>query len=101
MSLNARTRAALEGEGFACASVESYNYFTKRKHDLFGCFDIVAIGRGNVLFVQVTSASNASSRRHKILDCTALPAIREAKVLIVLSTWRKVKNRWTETREFL
>lgn len=39
-----------------------------RRHDLFGCIDIVAIREGAILGVQATSGSNAAARVTKIRE---------------------------------
>jgi hypothetical protein len=52
-----------------CGIVERYCSFTKRRHDLFGCIDLIALdgGRG-ALGIQVTSGSNHSARVKKTLE---------------------------------
>jgi len=62
MTLTLRTTKLLRDQGYTVATVEYYNYFTKRKHDLFGCIDLLAIGNGETLAIQVTSKSNMSAR---------------------------------------
>jgi hypothetical protein len=76
------------------ALVEHYNAFTKRKHDLFGCIDLLAIGNGETVAVQVTSKDNLSSRRHKIEEADAYPEMLRSGWRIVLHGWYKDSNRW-------
>ena len=45
-----------------------------RRRDLFGFIDVVAVGHGELLLVQVTSRSNLMSRVSKIRDECAAPA---------------------------
>jgi len=100
-TLTARTRKALEEEGYLVATVEYYNAFSKRKHDLFGCFDLLAISPGHRVFVQVTSDSNASSRRGKILSSPYFDRFVSAGFSILLSTWSKDGRFWVESREWI
>jgi len=94
MSLTARSTALLRERGFIVATVEHYNAFTKRKHDLFGCIDLLAIGNGVTVAVQVTSKSNLSARKHKIEEAEAYPEMLRSGWKVVLHGWFKEKNRW-------
>ncbi|NBS70382.1 hypothetical protein EBT31_15940 [bacterium] len=94
MSLTARSTAHLRDLGYMVATVEHYNSFTKRKHDLWGCIDLLAIGNGETVAVQVTSKSNLSARRHKIEEAEAYPEMIRSGWRIVLHGWWKEKNRW-------
>ncbi len=94
-SLSNRTVHALRDEGWPLVQiVEHYNTFTKRRHDLFGIIDVLAVGDKGILMVQVTSKSNMSSRIHKIADSEAIDHIREAGIGVEVHGWYKEKNRW-------
>lgn len=93
-SLTTRSKALLTEQGYLVATVEHYNAFTKRKHDLFGCIDLLAIGNNETVAVQVTSKSNLSARRHKIEDAEAYPEMLRSGWRIVLHGWYKEGNRW-------
>lgn len=94
MSLTARSTAHLRDLGYIVATVEHYNSFTKRKHDLFGCIDLLAIGNGETVAVQVTSKPHLANRRHKIEEAEAYPEMIRSGWKIVLHGWFKEKNRW-------
>ena len=94
MSLTARSTALLRERGFIVATVEHYNAFTKRKHDLFGCIDLLAIGNGETVAVQVTSKSNLSARKHKIEEAEAYPEMLRSGWKVILHGWVKENNRW-------
>lgn len=94
MSLTARSTAHLRDLGYMVATVEHYNSFTKRKHDLWGCIDLLAIGNGETVAVQVTSKSNLAARRHKIEEAEAYPEMLRSHWRVVLHGWFKEKNRW-------
>ena len=93
-NLTARSKVHLSELGYLVALVEHYNAFTKRKHDLWGCIDLLAIGNGETIAVQVTSRSNLSARRHKIEDAEAYPEMLRSGWRIVLHGWYKENNRW-------
>tara|TARA_R110000868_G_scaffold81801_1_gene231323 strand:- start:360 stop:668 length:309 start_codon:yes stop_codon:yes gene_type:complete len=93
-SLTARSTVHLRDLGYLVATVEHYNSFTKRKHDLWGCIDLLCIGNGETVAVQVTSKSNLSARRHKIEEAEAYPEMLRSGWRIVLHGWYKEKNRW-------
>ena len=68
MSPTARTLKLLKDRGHAAGVVERYNSFTKQRHDLLGCIDIVAAaGLGGVQGWQATSDSNLASRVAKAI----------------------------------
>lgn len=96
---NKRTLALLEAEDYLAVVVERWDAFSRRRHDLFGILDIVALGVGHTLGVQVTSRNNMSSRRTKILTSPALPFIRDAGWRIELWGWDKPAHRWRLKRE--
>lgn len=93
-SLTARSKWMLEGDGYIVAIVEHYNAFTKRKHDLFGCIDLLAIGAGDTIAVQTTSRSNMAARRHKIQDSDAYPEMIRSGWRVQIHGWFKEGNRW-------
>lgn len=91
---NPRTMRRLEGRGYTCQVVESWNSFARVRQDLFGILDILAVGQGRTLGVQVTSRTNVSSRVRKILDSPVLPELLAAGWTVEVWGWEKVKNRW-------
>jgi hypothetical protein len=93
-SLTSRSVDYLRKEYPLVQVVEHYNYFTKRRHDLFGILDILCVGPDNVLGVQTTSRGNISSRIRKIEDSDAISHLREANILIHVHGWDKKNNKW-------
>ena len=100
MTPSQRTVAHLRKLGYQTANVEHYNYFTKRKHDLFGCIDILAIGNGETLAVQVTSKSNMSARIKKIEASEALPEMLRSGWRVIVHGWFRKENGRYELKEF-
>ena len=70
---NGRVLATLRDLGYVCQVVERWDAYTRRRYDLFGIIDVLAIGNGLTLAVQVTSRGNMSSRRRKIQAAPELP----------------------------
>jgi len=96
-----RSLALLREEGYHCEIVEKWNSFTRTRKDLWGWADILAIRRGEVLAVQVTSGSNTSAREKKIADSEITPKVREAGIRIEVHGWRKLKVGWACKRIIL
>lgn len=97
-----RTLKKWRAAGYQCAIVEYWHSFTKTRRDMFGLFDIVAIGNGEVVFIQTTSRDNIASRIWKIEDPKnhdLICAIREAGVRIVAEGWGKMASGKWECRE--
>lgn len=69
---NGRVLKMLGDLGYHAEVVERWDAFSRRKHDLFGIVDILAVAEGHTLAVQVTSRGNMSARRIKAV---AAPAI--------------------------
>jgi hypothetical protein len=100
MTPSQRTVAHLRKLGYQTANVEHYNYFTKRKHDLFGCIDILAIGNNETLAVQVTSKSNMSARIKKIEASEALPEMLRSGWRVIVHGWWRGDNGRYQLKEF-
>lgn len=100
MSLSLRSKKHYEALGYKVATVEYYNAFTKRKHDLFGCIDLLAVGNGETIAIQVTSKSNMSARIKKIEESDALPEMLRSKWRVVVHGWFKGTNNRYQLKEF-
>ena len=94
--------AYLRDLGYRVEVVEKWNAFTKTKKDLFGCIDLIAIGNGETLAVQVTSRSNMAARRDKILAAEAFPDMIRSGWQVWLHGWAKNRsNRWEIKAELM
>ena len=93
-NLTPRSMAEMRERGYQVATVEYFNAFTRRKHDLFGCIDLLCIGNGETVAVQVTSRDNISSRRHKIEENEAYPEMLRSGWKILIHGWDKDGSRW-------
>ncbi len=73
------TTRLLRAEGWPLVEVvEHWDSFSRRRHDLFTIFDVIAVGPLGTLGVQMTSRRNMASRRKKITEYEHIGAIREA-----------------------
>ena len=86
--------------GYKCTVVESYCSFSKRKKDLFGIFDVLAVGQGQTIGIQITSKSNMSARIKKIEECEFLPEIIGAGWRIIVIGFYKKENGRYAYKEF-
>jgi len=86
-----RTLKLLRDEGYTAQVVERWCSFTKRRHDLFGIIDVLAIKDGETLAVQTTSGSGVSARLKKMLASDTLEQILKAGWNVHIHGWRKTK----------
>jgi len=88
------SKSALVAQGYAVWIVEHWNSFTHRRVDLFNAWDLIAVRKDEVLFVQTTSGSNVSARVKKIAANEYTDVIREANIRLEVHGWakRKVKR---------
>ena len=97
-SPTSRSLELLRAEGWLVDVVERWIPGARIRKDLFGIFDLIGIRGTETLAVQTTSASNVSSRIHKIEDSEHLAKVREANWKIEAHGWAKRKGRWTCVR---
>lgn len=89
----ARTLQRLRKDGYTAGVVERFCSFTKRRHDLFGCIDVVAVSTEHgTLGVQATSGSNLASRVTKSLWIPELCVWLAAGNRFECWGWRKLKH---------
>jgi hypothetical protein len=100
MTPSQRTIAHLKELGYKTANVEHYSFYTKRRHDLYGCIDILAVGNCETLAVQVTSKSNMSSRIKKIQESEYLAEMLRSNWRVIVHGWWKNKSNRFELKEF-
>lgn len=88
MSPTQRSLKYLRDEGYLVAIVEHWQPFARIRKDLWGWADLLAIKRGEVLAVQVTS-EGVANRVKKITDSETIGRVREAGVRVEVHGWRK------------
>lgn len=90
-----RSLALVKERGFQPWIVEYWNSFSRKRVDLFGIFDILAVGNGETLAVQTTSRGNISARVRKIADSEYIAGCRESGWRVEVHGWDKGPNgRW-------
>ena len=75
--------------------VEHWNHFAHIRQDLYQFADILVLypDRKGCTFVQVTSGSNVSARKHKILANEYAPLVLSSGNTIEIHGWRKVGKK--------
>jgi len=90
MTNTARTLKYYRDLGYYCWIVERYNYFTKKRTDLFNIIDIIAIGQNTI---GIQSCGQAFSEHdHKIRESMYLEPWLKAGNKLILMGWRRVKK---------
>ena len=88
----------LRERGYEPWVVEYWNSFTRRRVDLFGIFDILAVGNGETIAVQTTSRSNMSARAKKIAESEYISGCRDAGWRIEIHGRYKDKRGWWQLK---
>ena len=91
-----RSKKLLEDEGYLVAIVERRNPYARIRQDLYGLFDLLAVGGAEgTVAVQTTSSSNVATRVAKITASDHVGMVRKAGWTILVHGWRKNKaGRW-------
>jgi hypothetical protein len=91
----------LRKQGYRAEVVEHWNAYAHVRQDLFGAFDILALGKfaqkWSVIAIQTTGATNLSTRREK-LSHEASEAVSEcilSGVVCLIHGWKKLGRIWT------
>ena len=87
VQLTPKSKKLMEERGYLVGKTEHWNSFAGIRQDLFGFIDLLAIGAGFTVGVQVTSKANISSRVKKIRES------KEAKLLLE-SGWTLIVHGW-------
>jgi hypothetical protein len=98
---NQRVLKSLRDDGYIAEVVERWDAFSRRRHDLFGFIDILAVGHGETKAIQVTSRDNMASRRRKMLASEELKALLQAGWSVELWGYDKPEFRWRRKVEML
>lgn len=89
-----RTLNKLRKDGALPWKTEYYNQWSRKRHDMYGWCDLVAMMPGNYLLgIQATSGSNVSARVKKILGIPEAKRWLECGLKIEVWGWRKVKKK--------
>jgi len=96
MTPTQRSLKYLRDEGYLVAIVEHWQPFARIRKDLWGWADLLAIKRGEVLAVQVTS-EGVANRVAKVTNSETIGRVREAGIRVEVHGWRKnAKGRYIQ-----
>lgn len=99
-----RTLAYCKKQGWLPAVVEKWIPQVRRRNDLYGGIDLVAMrpGEPGLLGIQATSNSNAAAREHKLAALPTMVEWLKAGLDLEVWGWRKLKvgkaHRWRVSR---
>jgi hypothetical protein len=110
MSPTARTQLRLRVEGYIVANVEHWNPWAKRRQDLFGFIDTLAVNQREFLAIQSSTGAHHAERVDKVREALRRLPMLGNFMRIEVWTWservvrnqdgRKAKRkRWTLRRE--
>lgn len=83
-----RSLALLRRQGYRVAITEHWNSFVKRRQDLLGFIDLIAVAP-SMLAIQTTSGTNVAARVAKILDSEPARDWIDAGHRIIVHGWAK------------
>jgi hypothetical protein len=89
-----RTLDLCRKSGLTAQVVERWERFSRRRIDLFGVIDIVAIGGGQIIGIQSTAGSGVSARRRKILCEPRAKLWVTSGGRLYIHGWRKLITGW-------
>ncbi len=75
--------------GYHVEIVEHYVSQAKIRRDLFGMFDILAVGGGQTIAVQTTTSGHVSERRKKILENPLHLVLKECGWVLEVHGWNR------------
>lgn len=99
LSPTQRSKAHLEALGYQVAITEHWNPWARRRVDLWGFVDLLAIKPNETLAVQTTSATNVSARVKKIAEHENVGFVRDAGWRILVHGWGKNSKGKVTLRE--
>ena len=79
-----RTLAHLRDHGYEYWVTETWHHFAKRKMDLFGFIDVLAVSDNQLLAIQVSDDTHHAEHRKKIM---ALPVARQLAYHMDIEIW--------------
>lgn len=90
-----RTLAEMRKRGYCAEVTERYLHVIKRRKDLYGFIDILAVKKGEIVGIQACSATDISKRVDKIANHENVGIVRSSGMKLLVHGWRKnSKGRW-------
>lgn len=90
-STNSRSMEHFKKLGYVVTKVEQYNPYDKKRHDLFGFIDSLALNQTELLGVQACGMSDRLEHLRKIRDEPRAKLWVLSGHTICLQAWRKLK----------
>ena len=87
-----RAMAYYREQGYRVAKVETWNIYDQKNHDLFGILDLIAIGKKEIIGIQVCGGGDFASHHRKIMDADVSREWVTAGRLVLIG-FRKVKQK--------
>ena len=85
---------SLKHQGFLVAITEHFNFFAKRRMDLFGFIDLLALKENELLAVQTTTLENLGTRLAKIKGTPAAVLwLMSPSRRLQIHGWKKGKGK--------
>ena len=91
-----RSLVECRNRGWECQVVERWCQYSRRRIDLFGCIDLIAIvphdeilGFGSILAIQACAGASHAARRTKILAEPRMAKWLDAGGLLQIWSWAK------------
>jgi len=82
----------IRAEGYSATVVEKWNKFGRQGHgvrqDLFGCIDIIAMGRGGTIAIQCCT-TQVAAHVTKVSENKHLPNMLAAGWRVVIHSWQR------------
>lgn len=89
MSPTARSLAECRKRGYTAQVVEHWNQFSRRRIDLFGVIDIIALTEWGILAIQACAGSSHANRMAKIKAEPRTSAWLKAGGMLSVWSWSK------------
>ena len=99
MSPTQKSLRYLRAQGYTVDITEHWNAHARKRKDLYGCIDLLAIGNGRTVAIQTTSYGHGSEREKKIRDNPALSHMLESGWLVQVHEWKHGEAQTPKVRE--
>ena len=94
MSPTQRTLKQLRADGWLPWIVEKWNPHARRRQDLYGGIDVLALRKTSTLAIQCCAGGDVAKRVQKLKELPTLPWMLEAGWRVEVWGWRKLVTGW-------
>ena len=90
-----KTIEYFKNQGYVIDKVDCWNAYTNKTKDLFSVFDMIAVRKGEVVFIQICGRDFQPHVR-KMQASRVVSLLSEMEnITVMLIGWRKLKGRWS------